>query len=132
MSLDTKDDVFLKRARRIWGRIDRRDLRLNVPVRIVIDVPTIDDVGIERVDARVPAAALTPSTRTILLHPFLAAYSRVPSSVLEYLLHHEGLHLLYPPRDGQEHPPELMQRDQAFPARARAAAWLKKHGFPVP
>lgn len=54
---------------------------------------------------------------------------KVPEFVLDYVVYHELLHILIPPRRGSGgrrmvHPKEFKQAEAQFPRRAEAEAWL--------
>jgi len=57
--------------------------------------------------------------------------SSVPDYVIEYLIHHECLHIIYPPRFAANrlirHTPELRAKDREFPFYHEAKDWLKKN-----
>lgn len=79
---------------------------------------------------RYPPACVDPDIAKIFIHPMIGS-PECPRYVMGYLLHHEGLHLEIPPRDGLAHPPEFMDREKAFPKRDKALSWLRKNEFPV-
>jgi hypothetical protein len=78
----------------------------------------------------VPAAALYPSRRIIVVHHALPSM-RAPLYVYTYLLYHEGLHLLVPPENGDPHCPRFRKRELFAPHRKKSLEWLRRHKFPV-
>jgi hypothetical protein len=56
----------------------------------------------------------------------------VPPFVLEYLIYHEALHSIYPPRmiHGRlvKHTSELKKAEKSFPGYIKSKEWLKKNG----
>lgn len=77
----------------------------------------------------VPASGHDAVRQHIILHPCLARPD-TPEHVLDYLIHHECCHLWLGSHD-DTHPPALLEREQQIPTRRRAAAWLRRAGFPV-
>jgi predicted metal-dependent hydrolase len=67
--------------------------------------------------------------RTISVSRWLDRPS-VPQQVVEYLVFHEMLHVLYPiTRRGQRrvvHPPEFLAAEKKFPQHEAARRWLKR------
>jgi hypothetical protein len=59
-------------------------------------------------------------------------HSEVPQFVLEYLIYHEALHSIYPPRmiHGRlvKHTSELKKAEKSFPGYIKSKKWLKKNG----
>lgn len=56
---------------------------------------------------------------------------RVPAFVLDYVMYHEILHIVHPPRPGQGrkrrvHPPEFVAAERRFPQWREADRWLTK------
>jgi hypothetical protein len=56
----------------------------------------------------------------------------VPDQILEYLLYHEALHTVYPPRfissRLSKHTPEFRRTEREFPNFAEIKKWLKTNG----
>lgn len=83
----------------------------------------------QRID-QYPAACIDTDINRIYIHPMIGV-SDCPRFVMSYLLHHEMLHLEVPPDGPNPHPHEFMERERAFPKRAQALSWLRKHEFPT-
>lgn len=64
---------------------------------------------------------------SICLHSVLN-HAQTPRSVVEFILCHEMLHLVLPPRDVsghlKAHPPEFWQAEKRFPHRADSWGWI--------
>jgi hypothetical protein len=64
---------------------------------------------------------------TICLHSVLN-HPQTPRSVVEFILCHEMLHLMFPPRevDGRRtvHPPEFWEAEKRFPHRTESWSWI--------
>jgi len=65
---------------------------------------------------------------SIIIHQYLLARS-APKYVVLYLLHHECLHQVYEPEDGDPHGPLFREQEVLIPNRDKAIGWLKKSGF---
>jgi hypothetical protein len=86
--------------------------------------------SLDRRISRYPAACIDTDINKIYIHPMIGE-SECPRFVMSYLLHHEMLHLEFPPNASNPHPPEFMERERAFPKRDQALSWLRRHEFPT-
>lgn len=97
-------------------------------VMVVLGIPAIVQ---HNGSSSIPAAELIPSTGTIVVNRALPKL-RCPLYVYRYLIFHERLHQIYPPKPGDPvHSEEFRDHEMRAPHRLKAIRWLKKHAFPV-
>lgn len=78
----------------------------------------------------IPAAELRPREQLIVMHLALPGLN-CPQYVYRYLLFHECLHQIFPPRNGSIHHPEFRAEEKNAPRRAEALHWLRAKRFAV-